>query len=106
MVDKYKIKKFPKVIVIRAGHKKPEEYSGEINYQKLYDWLNVFSETFVSGGGEETSAKKPWISESVPELTRDSGDDICFKSEALCVIYLNEQSQLDPGVFENLKLAF
>merc|ERR1719281_927692 len=49
----------------------------------------------VQGGGgaatEETAEEsKPWLVQEVPELTAKSHQDICFKGEGLCVIYLKE----------------
>merc|ERR1719281_141655 len=49
----------------------------------------------VQGGGgaatEETAEEsKPWLVQEVPELTAKSHQDICFKGEGLCVIYLKD----------------
>merc|ERR1711934_749406 len=33
---------------------------------------------------------KPWLVQEVPELTKKSQGDICFKGEGLCVIYLKD----------------
>merc|ERR1719293_131839 len=51
----------------------------------------------VSGAGtaqEETSIEdaKPWLVQDVPELTAKSHNDVCFKGEGLCVIYLKDGS--------------
>merc|ERR1712054_720623 len=44
-----------------------------------------------SGGGEESIEEaKPWLVQEVPELTSKSHNDICFKGEGLCVIYLKD----------------
>ena len=44
------------------------------------------------GGDEEevkSSASKPWMSERVPQLALDSGNDLCLKKDgALCVILI------------------
>merc|ERR1711988_1829965 len=33
---------------------------------------------------------RPWLIQDVPELTKDSQADICFKGEGLCVIFLTD----------------
>merc|ERR1712186_17301 len=33
---------------------------------------------------------KPWLVQEVPELTSKSHQDVCFKGEGLCVIYLKD----------------
>jgi hypothetical protein len=69
LVTKYKIKKFPSVMVITVGEKKQVLYSGDIKYKSLFDWLNIFSETFFRVGEEKArstdrlKADKPWAQE-------------------------------------------
>merc|ERR1711862_835548 len=60
--------------------------------------INLFSESGMgdkvagAGGKEEESIEeaKPWLVQEVPELTGKSSNDICFKGEGLCVIYLKD----------------
>lgn len=54
-VKKYKVTSFPHLVVVRKD-KKDEIYKGAFEFQKLFDWLNVFSETFVMGGGFSDAA--------------------------------------------------
>merc|ERR1719446_1838596 len=70
-----------------------------MNFLALKDWVNSHSESGmgdkVSGGGggkEEESIEdaKPWLVQEVPELTSKSHNDVCFKGEGLCVIYLKD----------------
>lgn len=49
-VKKFRVSSFPHLVVVRKD-KKNEVYKGEFEFQKLFDWLNIFSETFVMGGG-------------------------------------------------------
>lgn len=69
IVKKYNIKKFPSVLVIPVSDKKHQLYSGEIRYKNLFDWLNVFSETFFRVGEEKARStdkikvEKPWAQE-------------------------------------------
>jgi hypothetical protein len=66
IATRYKIKKFPTIIVLSAGDRKPKLYEDKVHYQTLFDFLNVFSETFFRVGEEKikpsdsTKAEKPW----------------------------------------------
>lgn len=70
LVNKYKATKVPHVVVTRKD-KKDEVYKGEMKFQSMFDWLNVFSETFVMGGGfsdhnakaEPSPETQPWYVE-------------------------------------------
>ena len=57
---------------------KPVVYNGEMKFQAIFDFLNVFSEAFVAGG-ENMDSNKPWLTEMFPELNNKSANDICFK---------------------------
>merc|ERR1712203_1082201 len=71
---------------------------GELNFLGLKEWINLFSESGMgdkvagAGGKEEESIEeaKPWLVQEVPELTAKSQQDICFKGEGLCVVYLKD----------------
>ena len=70
-----------------------------MSYQGIFDFINIYSETFVFYGDEEvpvsSAASKPWLSQKLPKLNSQSGNDICFKKDgALCVIYLASEQ---PG---------
>ena len=40
-----------------------------------------------------SAASKPWLSDRIPQVTRDSFDDICLKKEnSLCVIYIEKNA--------------
>merc|ERR1712187_147838 len=100
LVAKFKIKKFPSVLMQRGSKAEiKEEYKGEMKFLALKDWVNLHSESGmgdkVQGGGgakEEESIEeaKPWLVQEIPELTAKSQKDVCFKGEGLCVIYLKE----------------
>ena len=62
IIANYRIKKFPSLIVIAVGDKKVKTYEDGISYKKLFDFLNVYSETFFRVGEELpriTDASKP-----------------------------------------------
>ena len=40
----YNISKFPTIIVIKNGIKKPMEYKGEFKYKPIFEFINMFSE--------------------------------------------------------------
>lgn len=96
VVAKFKIKKFPSIMMQRGSKgETKEQYKGEMNFAALQEWINLFSESgmgdkVASGGKEEESIEeaKPWLVQEVPELTGKSSNDICIKGEGLCVIYL------------------
>lgn len=93
IVSKYKVKSYPAVFMIKEKDGKPLKYDGkEYSYQAIFDFINIYSETFVFRNEEEvvvSAASRPWLSEKVPQVTSDSADDICLKKEgALCVIYI------------------
>lgn len=93
MMKKYNVKTFPKILVVKATERKPVVYEGEINYQSIFDFVNIYSETFVSGGGssQDSAASKQWLSEVLPELHQKSIGDICLNLEGyLCVVTFNE----------------
>ncbi len=67
LVKKYDIKKFPSLIVIKAGEKKPIFYNGDgsLKFAEIFEFLNIYSEVFVPGGGSslDSSATKQWMTE-------------------------------------------
>ena len=66
LVDKYQIKSFPSVIVLKTGNPKPYRYTGtKFNFKEIFTFLNIYSEVFVPGGGSslDSSATKQWMTE-------------------------------------------
>jgi hypothetical protein len=66
VVDTYQIKKFPSIIVLKSGEKKPQFYTGkEFKFNDIFEFLNVYSEVFVPGGGSslDSSATNQWMTE-------------------------------------------
>lgn len=59
ITSKYRIKKYPTIIVLAVGEKKPKIYEDAINYKSLFDFLNVFSETFFRVGEETPRLADP-----------------------------------------------
>jgi len=99
LLKKLKIKKFPTFLMVRGSKSEiKEEYKGDMDFRSIHTWVNLYSESGMgdkvsaAGGAEETSAEdaRPWLIQDVPELTKDSQADICFKGEGLCVIYLSD----------------
>lgn len=80
---------------------KPAIYDGKISYQNIFDWLNIYSEQFVPGGGNASDGPgdKPWLNEAVPELFSKSADDVCFGGKkALCVMLFRNGKPTDGEV--------
>jgi len=117
IVQRFKVKKYPSVVMQRGtkGETK-ESYSGELKFLALKDWVNLHSESGMgdkvagSAGGKEESAEesKPWLVQEVPELTAKSHQDVCFKGEGLCVIFLKdgEASQAEIEMLTGLSKKF
>jgi len=115
--SRFKIKKFPAVMMQRGAKAETKEvYAGEMNFMGLKDWVNLHSESGMGdkvagvGGKEEESIEeaKPWLIQEVPELTAKSHQDVCFKGEGLCVIYLKEGSltQQETDMLSGLSKKF
>jgi hypothetical protein len=66
LVQKYAVKKFPTVIITKTGEKKLIVYdSKKFNFAGIFEFLNIYSEVFVLGGGSslDSSATKQWMTE-------------------------------------------
>lgn len=68
--SRFKVKSYPTFMLIKTKDAKPIKYDGkEFTYQALFDFLNIYSETFVFKEGNEevkSSANKPWLSDRLP----------------------------------------
>lgn len=106
LAKKYKVKKYPSLLILKGKDTKPIFYDSEdYSYAEVFKFINVYSETFVFPGEQEvkdTKAAKPWLQEKVPEIHGKSANDVCLKKDgALCVIYAvksaaeKEQAMLD-----------
>jgi hypothetical protein len=72
ITSKYKVNKFPKIMVIGVD-KKTNFYDGENKFKPIFDFLNIYSETFFRVGEDRTTGKasegtkqdKPWLNEVI-----------------------------------------
>lgn len=85
--------------------KKNKIYDGENKFKPLFDFLNVYSETFFRVGEDKTKASettkkdKPWLNEKLPELNKDSANEICFKVDGIiCVILVNKDKPAEEQI--------
>ena len=82
------------------------KFEGDFKYHDMFNFINIYSETFVFPGDEEKKqeipkAKKPWLNVAVPFMTADSANDICLKKDGtLCVIYISNDSTSNNDVVE------
>lgn len=116
LVKRFKVSKFPTVQMQRGGKaEEKESYKGDLTFASLKEWINLYSESGmgdkVSGAGKDEESiedAKPWLVQKVPELTGKSANDICFKGEGLCVIYLKEgeASETEATMLEGLSEKF
>lgn len=97
IVSKYKIKSFPTIIILPVGAKKPEFYTGENKFRPLFDFFNIFQETFFKVGEDKTKSSettkqdRPWLNEKFPEMNLLSGNDLCFKVEGIiCIVFISK----------------
>jgi hypothetical protein len=101
VVAKFKVKKYPTVVMQRGAKAELKEtFTGEMTFLALKDWVNLHSESGMgdkiqgAGSGQDEGLSmeeaKPWLVQEVPELTAKSHQDVCFKGEGLCVIYLKD----------------
>lgn len=94
ITSKYKVKKFPKIMAIGVD-KKTKFYEGETKYKPIMDFCNIYQETFFVVGSDSTpndAPKKPWMTEKFPEITIESGNEICFKVDGtICVFLINKE---------------
>merc|ERR1719160_1567506 len=83
-----------------------EAYKGDMKFTAIKDWGNLHSESGMgdkvgaAAGKEEVSIEeaKPWLVQEVPEVTQKSHQDICFRGEGLCVIYLTNGDISAQGI--------
>ena len=104
--------------------KKTKFYEGKINYKPIFDFCNIYQETFFVVGEDTTPNEeqpKPWMKEKYPEYTKESAGSLCFNVDgALCVLIINKekpsqeiqltmsniQNWLSPKVNRGLKYKF
>jgi len=92
LVKKYNVKTFPSLYVVKSEGKPLKLDGKDFSYNTIFEFINVHSQIFVDPSSKEnevkqSSASKPWMIPNVPQITKDSGNDICLKKDgALCVI--------------------
>lgn len=108
LTKKFKVDSFPKFVLLK-NKEKPKFYDGSsYTYQDLFEFINIYSETFVFGGKDDSqaasAASKPWLNEPLPFLNKDSGNDLCFvKDGTLCLMYvLPNATATDAAVVDAL----
>lgn len=103
ITSKYKVKSFPKIMAIGVD-KKTKFYEGELKYKGIYDFCNIYQETFFVVGESSTGVeepKKPWMTEKFPQITKESGNELCFMVDgSICVFLVNKEKPTEQ--LENL----
>ena len=98
LVNKYKVKEFPSLFLVKPGEK-PQKFKEEINYYNIANFINIHSEVFDFGDAPEkelkSAASSSWMSEKLPQLTKDSSEDICYGKKGLWVILLSKEKPSD-----------
>jgi hypothetical protein len=107
--SRYKVTKFPQILVVKPGQKKPIKYEGKLtDIREIFEFLNKYQETFAmenAAADEELAQKKPWLSEAVPELTSLSAQDVCYGADSWCVIIAGKRGadgKLDKSLLDTV----
>ena len=109
VTGRFKVTKFPTILVVKPGQKKPIKFEGKFtDIREIFEFLNKYQETFAlenNAADEELALKKPWLSEAVPELTSISAQDICYGADAWCVVAAGKRGadgKLEKGLLDTL----
>lgn len=75
--------------------KKKKFYEGPMKYKPIFDFCNIYQETFFVVG-EDTAPNeepaKPWLKDKFPEYTKESAPTLCFNVDnALCVLVIHKE---------------
>ena len=111
LCQRYKVTKFPTILVVKPGQKKPIKYEDKVEHKELFEFINRYQETFAMenlAADEEIALKKPWLSEAIPEMTSQSANDICYSGEAVCVIAFSKpgaDGKLEKSAYDILMHA-
>jgi len=96
------------VYVVKSEGKPIKYDSKDFSYSGIFEFINVHSQIFVDPNAKEneptktSSASKPWMIPNVPQMTKDSANDICLKKDgALCVMMIvKNKDALDEAKLE------
>ena len=103
LITTYAIKKFPTILVLKSGLKRPAYFTKEPTFKNLFEFMNIWSEQFVPTDQDTKTETKSWLYEPLPELTSKSANDICLNlDKTLCVIIFSPV-QPDAQTIENVK---
>lgn len=107
VMDKYKVSTTPSIMVVKNNEKKPIKYTGDMKYKQIFEFLNIYSEAFVPGGGSsaDSAATKAWLTEMVPQLNKESANDICLQAEGTLCVILFSNGKPDEALMNQLKDA-
>lgn len=103
LVSTYNVKKFPTILVVKSGLKRPQYFTKEPTFKNLFEFMNVWSEQFVPTDKDAKTESKSWLFEPLPELTAKSAGDICLNlDKTLCVILFSPEKP-EADVIEGIK---
>lgn len=67
IVKNFKVKKYPHLLIVRKVDDKPNHYKGKMEFQDMFAFLNIYSETWVDPSEEKASISdkptKDWLYE-------------------------------------------
>ncbi len=103
LISQYQVKKFPTILVLKAGLKKPNYFTKEPTFRNLFEFMNIWSEQFVPTDQDTKGESKSWLFEPFPELTSKSAGDICLNTDkTLCVILFTPEKP-SQDLIDNMK---
>lgn len=76
-IRRFKVTKFPTVKVFVDDSQVYKSYEGEMKFQPLFDFLNIFSQQFIPEKVGKEAQEKPWLFQEFPEVTEKSHKDVC-----------------------------
>eukprot|EP00920_Eleutheroschizon_duboscqi_P020094 GHVT01047909.1.p1 GENE.GHVT01047909.1~~GHVT01047909.1.p1 ORF type:complete len:421 (-),score=100.09 GHVT01047909.1:552-1814(-) len=103
LLKRFHVKPPPPGRLVVTQYGKPNRtYDGPMEFRAIFSWLNNFAETFAKGGGFEHKGgaanveEQTWKFEAIPEMTKNSHQDICFRdtTKGLCAIFLRSGSPI------------
>lgn len=117
LVKRFKVKKFPHLIV-QLGDKETVHHKGKYDHYEMWKMMNSYAETNAmesmqrpADDGDEP--RRPWLNQPVPQVSSESFHDICLDIKGVCIIsFLKPQTPggvptaSDMGVLLSLKNKF
>lgn len=105
IAKQFKVTKFPSLLVYTSESAKPAVFTGELKYQPIFDFINVYSQQFIPEKVGKDREEQPWLFQEVSEMSTKSHKDICTGGEkVICFIYFSP-GPIEEQTLKNLQNA-